>query len=164
VDDESDTRDLIADFCRALGHRVTVEADGVAAVEALLRDTARYDVVVTDLHMPGADGFDVLRATSRSRTPCYVVIVTGYATLETAVRAVREGAYDYLPKPFSLGQLELVFTRIEERRQLEQERNHLRQQVSLTRTPPPGGDLGWRLAAIEERLGSIETLLKQRLD
>ena len=63
-------------------------------------------MIITDLHLPGADGFEVLKAAREANPPVYVVMITGYASIDSAVRAVREGAYDYLAKPFALGQLE----------------------------------------------------------
>jgi DNA-binding NtrC family response regulator len=89
-------------------------------------------------------------------------MMTGYATLDNALRAVREGAYDYLPKPFSLGQLDVVLARVRDRMALEQENRELLRQTSgggaQTATSPAG--LAWRLDAIEERLTAIEALLK----
>ncbi|MEZ5284227.1 MAG: response regulator [Vicinamibacterales bacterium] len=58
-------------------------------------------MVITDVNLPGVDGFAVLDAARRANASCYVVIVTGYASLDSAIQAVRGGAYDYLPKPFS---------------------------------------------------------------
>ena len=68
----------------------------------------QFAVIITDLHLPGADGFEVLRAAREANPSIYVVMITGYASIDSAVRAVREGAYDYLAKPFALGQLEVV--------------------------------------------------------
>jgi DNA-binding NtrC family response regulator len=93
-----------------------------------------------------------------------VVIIPGYATLDSAVRAVREGAYDYLAKPFSLGQLEIVLRRIGDRMMLEREnRELLKRQADIARPlGSPASDLSSRLIAIEQRLGRIEEALKRR--
>lgn len=143
VDDDADTRSLVVDFCNRSGFSVTQAHDGRAALAALMRASVRYPVVVTDLHMPGADGFEVLRIARAVNPDCYVVMVTGYATLDSALRAVREGAYDYLSKPFALGQMEALFNRIRERMALEQA--HAAQAA--------------RLDAICDRLTRIEELL-----
>jgi DNA-binding NtrC family response regulator len=145
VDDHADTRSLIVDFCNQHGFSVTQAHDGRAALAAILRGTVRYQIVVTDLHMPGADGFEVLRVARSVNPDCYVVMVTGYATLDTALRAVREGAYDYLSKPVALGQMEALFNRIRERMALETEH----------------AVLAVRLDTITERLTRIEDLLKR---
>lgn len=163
VDDESDTREVLSEYCRALGLTVTTADDGRSAVTALKRSPAQYRVVLTDIWMQGADGFEVLK-TARSVNPSsYVVMITGYATLDSALRAVREGAYDYLPKPFALGQLEVVFGRIHDRIALEDENRMLSRQMDGLREQPQGRgtrDLAWRLESIEERLGRIEDLLR----
>src|SRR5215208_366999 len=121
VDDEPETRDMLSEFCRALGLSVATAEDGRAALSAIARAPSQYQVVLTDICMPGADGFEVLK-TARSVNPStYVVMITGYATLDSALRAVREGAYDFLPKPFALGQLEMLLARIRDRMALEDE-------------------------------------------
>jgi DNA-binding NtrC family response regulator len=88
-------------------------------------------------------------------------MITGYASIDSAVRAVREGAYDYLAKPFALGQLEVVLTRIRDRMALEQENRELSKLVGRDAAAATA-DLGWRLQAIEERLAHIEALLRTR--
>src|SRR4051794_26317240 len=95
VEDDAESSDLLGDFCRSQGFDVTVARDGRAAITAVQRDAARFAIVVTDLHLPGADGFEVLKAARDANPSIYVVIITGYATIDSAVRAVKEGAYDY---------------------------------------------------------------------
>src|SRR5262245_20193206 len=89
VDDERDTRELLADFCRTLGFGVATAQDGRAAMAAVQRQPTQFGVVLTDVSMPGADGFEVLRAVRAANPSCYVVMITGYATLDAAVRAVK---------------------------------------------------------------------------
>ena len=98
---------------------------GRAAIAAISRDPKQFALIVTDLHLPGADGFEVLRAARDANPSVYVVMITGYASIDSAIRAVREGAYDYLAKPFALGQLEVILTRIKDRMALEQENREL---------------------------------------
>ena len=162
ADDETDTCELFAEFARAHGMRVATAYDGRAAISALERSPQEFSIVVTDLQMPGADGFEVLRAARALNPDCHVVMITGYATIDTAVRAVREGAYDYLAKPFALGQLEVVLTRIRDRMALEQENRELSKLVGGRDAAAMSSDLGWRLQAIEERLAHIEALLRTR--
>jgi DNA-binding NtrC family response regulator len=132
VDDEAGARELLIEFFRARGFQVTGAQDGRAAILALQRPHARFGLVVTDLNLPGADGFAVLHAARQANESCYVVIVTGYASLDSAIRAVRVGAYDYLTKPFSLGQLDVILSRICDRAGLELENRQL-----LERQAPP---------------------------
>jgi DNA-binding NtrC family response regulator len=164
VDDESETREILTEYCRALGLTVSAAADGRSAIAAIERTPARFRVILTDIWMSGADGFEVLQAARHGNASAYVVMVTGYATLDSALRAVREGAYDYLPKPFALGQLEVVFSRIRDRIALEEENRMLARQVDGIRETgaPKARDLSWRLEAIEERLARIEELLRKR--
>jgi DNA-binding NtrC family response regulator len=129
---------------------------------AIARDPKQFAVIITDLHLPGADGFEVLRAARDANPSVYVVMITGYASIDSAVRAVREGAYDYLAKPFALGQLEVVLTRIKDRMALEQENRELSKLVGGRDAAAGNADLSWRLQAIEERLAHIEALLRTR--
>lgn len=161
VDDEEETRELLSEFCRVQGCQVATAHDGRAAIGAILRAPGQFDVIITDLNLPGADGFEVLRTARENNASAYVVMITGYASIDSAVRAVREGAYDYLAKPFALGQLEVVLRRIRDRMALEQENRHLSRQVG-GREGTVSPDLGWRLQSIEERLARIEALLTTR--
>ena len=129
VDDELSTRELLEQFCRSRNLPVTTASDGRAAITALERSPSRFSLVLTDINMPGADGFEVLKTARASNRSCYVVMITGYATLDTALRAVREGAYDYLAKPFSLGQLDVMLARIKDRMALERENRDLRRRL-----------------------------------
>lgn len=162
VDDEADTRELLAEFCRTKGFDVATAHDGRAAVAAITRDPAQFAVIITDLHMPGADGFEVLRAARGVNPAVYVVIITGYAGIDSAVRAVRAGAYDYLAKPFALGQLEVVLGRIRDRMALERENRELSKLAGGGEPAHVSSEVAWRLLAIERRLAHIEALLRVR--
>jgi DNA-binding NtrC family response regulator len=162
VDDEVQARELLSEFCRAQGHEVATANDGRAAIAALTRSPKQYGIVITDLQLPGADGFEVLTAARQANPSVYVVMITGYASIDSAVRAVREGAYDYLAKPFALGQLEVVLRRIRDRMSLEEENRELSRRVVGHEAHAAGSDLTWRLQAIEERLAHIEALLRAR--
>jgi DNA-binding NtrC family response regulator len=162
VDDDDDVRDLIASHLQARGFRPATVHDGRAAIAELERSGGRYRVVVTDVNLPGADGFAVLDAARRLNASCYVIIVTGYASLDSAIQAVRGGAHDYLPKPFSLGQLDVILKRIADRSALEEENRRLAaaSQHLIDRAPPPAGvGVDERLSAIESALARIERLL-----
>ena len=162
VDDEAETRELLSEFCLGQGSGVASAHDGRAAISAIRRAPAQFSVVITDLHLPGADGFEVLKAAREANPSCYVVIITGYATIDSAIRAVREGAYDFLAKPFALGQLEVVLKRIRDRMALERENRELTKQVGSGRDNGlPAKELSFRLEAIEDRLARIEALLRQ---
>jgi DNA-binding NtrC family response regulator len=162
VDDDEDIRDLIVSFFQTLGGRVTAAQDGRSAMLELERSAGRYGMVITDVNLPGADGFAVLDAARRANASCYVVVVTGYASLDSAIQAVRGGAYDYLPKPFSLGQLEVILQRIADRASLEDENRRLTvagQRLTDRLALSSLAGVEDRLAAIESALARIESCL-----
>jgi DNA-binding NtrC family response regulator len=105
-----------------------------------------------------------LRAAKTLNPAVYVVIITGYASLETAIEAVRLGAYDYLTKPFSLGQIGVILERIEDRLALEQENRRLTRRLDGRPRPlrdpdEEGPSVDSRVASMESRLARIESLL-----
>src|SRR5215218_1467184 len=89
ADDDPGVRDLLTDFLGDRGLRVASTADGRAAVTALERSAGGCRLVFTDIAMPGADGFAVLTAARLANPSVYVVMITGYGSLETAISAVR---------------------------------------------------------------------------
>jgi DNA-binding response OmpR family regulator len=119
VDDEIDIRELLADHLLAQGLVVTTVPDGQAAVAALEGSNGRFGLVLTDINMPGADGFDVLRAARLANADAQVVLLTGYASLESAEKAFSLGAHDYLRKPFKLGSLDTILHGLSERLAIE---------------------------------------------
>lgn len=160
VEDEADARELLGEFCTAQGFRVAFAADGRAAVAALERAAPPFPVVIADLNLPHADGFAVLDAARRANPACYVVIVTGYATIDSAVRAVRAGAYDFLAKPFVLGQLELVLARIRDRMALERQNRALDpHHPDDARRRDEMAALGEQIRKLEDRIATLETLV-----
>lgn len=164
VDDEPDVLDLMVEYFRTRGVRTSAATDGRSAIAALDRDPARFGLVVTDLQLPGADGLAVLEAARRVNPSCYVVIITGYASLESAIRAVRLGAYDYLTKPFSLGQLDVILARLQDRLALEEENRRLARQVVARDQPDVRSAFTARLDAIDARLGRLESAIKDLAD
>jgi DNA-binding NtrC family response regulator len=162
VDDDESVREVISSYFTKLGMTVTGASDGRGAIAALERSNGRFKVVVTDLSLPGADGLAVLKAARTANPSCYVVIVTGYASLDSAISAVRLGAHDYLTKPFSLGQLDVILRRIADREALERENRELLRVDSQAGPGRPGlaaAELGDRLTRIESALARIETAL-----
>jgi len=139
ADDDGGPRELLAEVCRERGLAVTTAADGRAAVTALERSSGEFQLVFADITMPGADGFAVLAAARAANPRAYVVIATGYASLDTAIRAIRDGANDYLAKPFALGQIDVTLL-------------HARKHLALARRQ----DVDARLEALERRLASID--------
>jgi two-component system response regulator HydG len=116
VDDQKNMRATTAMLLRAAGHRVGEAADGQNALEQLAQGT--YDVVLTDLRMPNLDGMELLRAVQRSSPQTQVIVMTAYGTIESAVEAIRHGAYDFLTKPFQSDEVLLRVGKAIEKRRL----------------------------------------------
>ncbi len=106
VEDDDSLRELILGFLKKPDRNISGEQNGNEAILAL--QSHSFDLVVSDLVMPGADGMEVLREAKRRNPDCVVILITGYASLDSALQAIRGGAYDYLRKPFKLDQLEIV--------------------------------------------------------
>ena len=127
VDDEAASRESLADVLRDEGYDVTSAATVADALE-LVRD-AEFDVVITDLRIPDGTGLDVLRETRRLCPQTLVVLMTAYASVETAVQALREGAHDYMVKPLVFEDVIGKIGRLLERRELAWQIQHLRREV-----------------------------------
>ncbi len=128
VDDEKNTREGLAEALRAPERRVLLAADGAEAEEILRNEPV--DLVLSDLKLPGMDGLELLRrAQGLSPAPLFIVM-TAYGTVETAVRAMKQGAYDYLTKPVNLDQLDLLVARALKGKNLEAENAYLREQLA----------------------------------
>jgi DNA-binding NtrC family response regulator len=115
VDDKENIVKLLE---RVLGeaYDVTTAQDGQRAISLIA--SREFDVVVTDLRMPGADGFEVLRVVKTRAPRTEVIMMTAYATVQDAVSAMKQGAFDYLPKPFDPDEASLVVARALERRRM----------------------------------------------
>lgn len=105
VDDDEDMRATLTDFISKMGVQVRQAANLEAARRLLANDADPFDLVVTDLRLPDGSGLEVVRAAHSRRPDTLVTIVTGYASLDTAIEAIRLGAYDYVTKPFTLDQI-----------------------------------------------------------
>jgi two-component system response regulator HydG len=116
VDDQKNMRATTAIVLRSAGHTVDEAEDGAAALQ-LVQQRA-FDVVLTDLRMPGVDGMDVLREAQRLAPETQVIVMTAYGTIESAVEAIRLGAYDFLAKPFKEDELLLRVGKALEKRRL----------------------------------------------
>jgi DNA-binding NtrC family response regulator len=130
VDDEPEMVESTARLLTLAGHRCTTTT---VAQEALaLLDSQRPDVLLTDLKMPGIEGLELLRRAHRVDPDLPVIVITAFASIESAVGAVKQGAFDYLPKPFSAEQLGVAVDRALRQRELQRENRNLRQQLQQT--------------------------------
>ena len=128
TEDDQTQREIICDILDASGYRVTAADSAESALE-LLQD-ASYDLLLTDMKMPGMDGLGLLKEVQQAKPGLDVVIMTAHGTIRTAVTAMRTGAVDYLEKPFDKDELLHVLNRALERRALLNENQSLRELVS----------------------------------
>lgn len=130
VDDEPLKRSVLQDGLTAAGFSVAIAANPLDAEPLLAKDS--FDIVLTDLRMPGEDGLSFLRSLKRRRPDQAVMLMTAYATVETAVEAMKLGAFDYIRKPFSTEELLLKFDKLLQYEQLDSENKALRRQLAVT--------------------------------
>ncbi len=129
VDDEVNIREAIARILAKQGHDVTLASDGTEALAAL--GGGAFEVVITDLKMAGADGMAVLRAAKEADPSVEVILMTAYGTVESAVEAMKLGAYDYLTKPVDPTRLPFLVGKALERRVMGVENLRLRERLRV---------------------------------
>ncbi len=136
VDDEKNLRLVVQKELSRQGHEVDTASDGEEAWEAI--ESKDFDVLLCDINMPRLDGIGLLRRVrERSHTPPEVIMLTGQATVETAIEAMKLGAYDYLTKPYRLNELGALVTQAFEKQQLKIDNQRLRAQIERTNRQMP---------------------------
>lgn len=128
TEDDRVQREIIGDILAQSGYEADAFSSGEESLEAL--SSEHYDILLTDLRMPGMDGLELLRRARRLRPETDVVLMTAHATVKTAVTAMKEGAADYLEKPFDKDELLHVISRTLERSDLRRQNRDLRRLVS----------------------------------
>jgi DNA-binding NtrC family response regulator len=127
VDDERSIREACREVAVSLGF-AAFAADSAEHAYRLL-DTQAFDAVLLDLRLPGAGGLEALRRIKERRPEAIVIVVTGYGTVQSAVQAMKNGAYDYVTKPFSVDELKLLLERVSSHLKLKSENRLLREKV-----------------------------------
>jgi len=127
VDDERSIREACREIAQSLGFSAHV-ADSAEQTYRML-DRQSFDAVLLDLRLPGAGGLDALRRIKERRPEAVVIVVTGYGTVQSAVQAMKNGAYDYVTKPFSVDELKLLLERVSNHLKLKSENRLLREKV-----------------------------------
>ena len=127
ADDEKSITLTLEEDLQEVGHEVTVANTGDDALAAVQRE--RFDCLITDLNMPGVKGHELIRQAKELDEAISVIVITGYGTIESAVQAMRDGAYDYIQKPFVNDQIVVQLEKIGELRDLKAENKELRAQV-----------------------------------
>jgi response regulator RpfG family c-di-GMP phosphodiesterase len=131
VDDEKVIREILSDFLTMEGYVVRAVEDGGSALRELERRS--YNLVISDLKMPGMGGLELLEKIAELKQNIVTVIMTGFGTVETAIEAMKKGAYDYILKPFKIEEVVQVVERGLDRQRLQTENMRLREAVSVYR-------------------------------
>jgi DNA-binding NtrC family response regulator len=128
VDDEPELRELLGEQLSDAGYRVKVAEDGVSGADHLARQV--FDVVICDVRLPRIDGLTLLRRIRKETPATEVILMTAYSDVSQAVSALKEGAYDYLTKPFDVDELLLQVRRICDNRRLRRELENVRGELA----------------------------------
>ncbi|MES1205970.1 MAG: HD domain-containing phosphohydrolase [Pseudomonadota bacterium] len=131
VDDEKVIREILSDFLKEEGYAVTTVEDGAAAIEELHRSS--YNLVISDLKMPKMGGLELVQQITEESLPVLTVIMTGFGTVETAIEAMKRGAYDYILKPFKVEEVVHIVQRGLDRQRLQHENIRLKDALSIYR-------------------------------
>ncbi|MGQ9617828.1 MAG: sigma-54-dependent transcriptional regulator [Candidatus Aminicenantia bacterium] len=127
VDDEESMRDSLSEWLREDGYEVESVESGEKAIEKIKK--GKWTAALVDLKMPGIDGIETMREIRNIDKEIPVIIITAYATVDTAVRAMKEGAYDYIVKPFNPEEISMMLHKLVERQSLLLENIYLRKQL-----------------------------------
>lgn len=127
VDDEAGIRSMLADLFAENGWQVDQEAEGKKALKAILSED--YDLVILDVSLPGTSGLEVLQALKEHKPDIPVLMITGYASMQNAIQALKLGAYDYITKPFDLNEVQKIAEHAVERTRLIHENRYLKDQL-----------------------------------
>ncbi len=127
IDDEANMRDMLSRLLRRAGYRVETAADGQQGIERLAG--GHYDFVLCDLKMPRMDGMQFLKAARERLSATTVIMMSAYGTIDTAVEAMKHGAYDYISKPFKIDEVVLTLKKAQERERLKRENLVLRERI-----------------------------------
>jgi DNA-binding NtrC family response regulator len=134
AEDEENLSQILTMFLRGRGHYVVCVNDGKSAVQAV-RDEA-FDVALVDIVMPEMDGLDTLKHLRAETDPPEVIIITGNGTVETAITAMKLGAYDYMAKPYRMAEIDVLVRRAWEKHQLARENKYLQARLSRVDATP----------------------------
>jgi DNA-binding NtrC family response regulator len=116
VDDEKQVADVLVDYLSNLGYQTVAAYSGYDALSKF--KDGDFQLIITDLKMPEMDGMELLEAAKRLDKQVVVVVITGHGTIESAVEAIKKGAYDFISKPFKMEELEIIVNRALERHAL----------------------------------------------
>ncbi|HKS30141.1 MAG TPA: sigma-54 dependent transcriptional regulator [Pyrinomonadaceae bacterium] len=152
AEDEANLRLVIQKELQRMGHRVQVAPDGEAALRRL--EEGNVDVLLCDINMPRMDGMELLRRVHERPNPPEVIMLTGHATVETAIEAMKLGAYDYLTKPYRITELDALVKQAAEKRRLRVDNQRLRQQLARQSAMP-------EIVSVSEQMREVMRLVER---
>ena len=123
VDDDKNLLSVLKSILSEENNEVSTCSNGLTAID--LFNKSKFDLIITDLMMPGSNGLEVLREAHKIDPDILVILITGFASLETAIQAIREGAYDYITKPFKLDEIKIIVNNAREKIRLTRENKNL---------------------------------------
>ncbi|MBI5327711.1 MAG: sigma-54-dependent Fis family transcriptional regulator [Deltaproteobacteria bacterium] len=129
IDDEPLMRISITDAMIAEGYEAKGVESGREGIDCISK--GKYDVIITDLKLPEVDGMEIVKASLKYSPKSKVIMITAYGSVDTAVEAMKQGAYDYITKPFSMDELLIVVRRLMEFRELEYENIKLKSEIDI---------------------------------
>jgi len=172
AEDEDELREALGKSLSREGREILLFADGKELLQHLKKDPS-FDIIIADLLMPEVDGLQVLQKSKECNPEGIVIIMTGYASLDTAIQAIRGGAYDYIRKPFKLDEIELIVKNAGEKIALVRENRLLLQRLKDTmeemreiRKPPahaPDAREARSPVDLDHELSGMDVLLKQMI-
>lgn len=127
IDDDNSGREALSLLLQSVGYTVTSAANGEDALDIIAQE--QFQIVVSDLFLPDKSGFDILQSVRKVSSATEVIVVTGHASAQTAVRAMKEGAFDYITKPIDFDELKIVVAKAIEKQKLLSENVYLRKQL-----------------------------------
>lgn len=130
VEDEKSMREVLRILLEGEEYEVATASDGLEAMSYLNKDI--FDLIITDMKMPKMDGFGLLKKTKEISPETIVIMITAFGTTETAVEAMKLGAYDYINKPFNIEEIRLIVRKAIEKKRLREEISVLKQKVETT--------------------------------
>jgi two-component system response regulator PilR (NtrC family) len=130
VEDEKSMREVLRILLEGEGHEVAAASDGLEGIACIEKDI--FDLVITDMKMPKADGFEVLKRIKEISPDTIVVMITAFGNIESAIKAMKLGAYDYINKPFNIEDIRLRVGKAIEKKREQEELEVLREKVEIT--------------------------------
>ena len=153
VDDEKSLQEFMRSELPRLGHEITVCPDGRAALKVLEKST--FDVAILDLRMPGMTGIEVLEQLKQVAPDTEALVMTGHASMETAIEAMRLGAFDYITKPCKLVEIEAILQKVAEKRVLQHKNLALQSRVQDAEGPTVLVGNSPAMAGVHRLIGTV---------